>query len=188
MKPALLFFGLAAFVALTQVPELNRDSVFDSIDGFVTTVKAFQPAATNGKLASLFTIPEMGAENRGKAVAALAIESCEIIWSDDKSALLFATAKPPTVGTDSHIGVLFLLVHQRDSWRIADLLRFTAIGKDAGLSAKLTAFAGSGRQLGSEGFDPVVTVNESQGGRGYAYETCASYKFAGSKLKRFDLE
>jgi len=77
---------------------------------------------------------------------------------------------------------------QRDGWRIADLLRFSAIGKDAGLSATLTAFAGSGRQLGSEGFDPVVTVNESQGGRGYAYEGCASYKFVGSKLKRFDLE
>jgi hypothetical protein len=188
VKPALLFFGLVAFVELTEGSELNRDSVFDSVEGFVTTVKTFQPAATKGKLASLFTIPEMGAENRGKPVAALAIESCDTIWSDDKSALLFATAKPPTVGTDSHIGVLFLLVHQRDGWRIADLLRFTAIGKDAGVHAKLTAFAAIERQLGSEGFDPVVTINEQQGGRGYAYETCASYKFAGSKLKRLQLE
>jgi hypothetical protein len=96
--------------------------------------------------------------------------------------LLFATAKPPTVGTDSHIGVLFLFVHPRDGWRIADLLRFTAVRKDSGLSAKLTAFADIERQLGSGGFDPVVTVRESQGGRGNAYETYASYKFAGSKL------
>lgn len=72
-------------------------------------MKAFQPAATKGKLASLFTIAEMGVENRGKPVVALGVESCDTIWSDDKSALLFATAKPPTVGTDSHIGVLFLL-------------------------------------------------------------------------------
>src|SRR5207248_10544457 len=43
-------------------------------------------------------IPEIGAESRGKPVAALAIESCDTIWSDDKSALLFATAKPPRSG------------------------------------------------------------------------------------------
>ena len=188
MKTTLLFFGLAAFVAVAEGSELNRDSVFDSVDGFVTAFKAFQPAGTKGKLASLFTIPEMGEENRGKPIAAPAIESCELIWSDDKSAFLFATANPPTVATDSRIGVLFLLVHQRDGWWIADLLRFTATGKDAGVSAKLTAFAGSGYQFGSEGFAPVVTVNESHGGRGYAYETCASYKFADAKLKRFELE
>ncbi|MFL6597702.1 MAG: hypothetical protein ACJ8KF_07020 [Chthoniobacterales bacterium] len=188
MKPELLFVGLAAFAALTEGSELNRDSVFDSVDGFVTTMKAFQPGATKGKLAFLFTIPEIGAESRGKPVAALAIESCDTIWSDDKSALLFATAKPPTVGTDSHIGVLFLLVHQRDGWRIDDLMRFTAMEKDSGLSAKPTASAAIAHQLGSEGFDPVIMVNKHQGGRGYAYEICASYEIAGSKLKRFDLE
>ena len=92
------------------------------------------------------------------------------------------------VGTDSHIGVLFLLVHQLHGWRIADFLRFTATGKDAGLSAKQTAFAGGGGELSSEGFAPVVTVNEFQGGRGYSYETCASYTFAGSKLKHLELK
>ena len=188
MKTALLFFSVTAFVAATEGSELSCDSVFDSIDKFVTAVKAFQPAASKGKLSALFTISDRGEDEQGESVSALAIESCDTIWSDDKSALLFATAKPPTIATHSVIGVLFLLLHQRDGWRIADLLRFSAIGKDAGLSAKLTAFAGSGLQLGSEGFDPVVTVNESQGGRGYAYETCASYKFVGSKLECFDLE
>ena len=71
---------------------------------------------------------------------------------------------------------------------IADLRRFAAIGKEAEVSAELTAFAGSGRQLGSEGFAPVVTVKESHGGRGYAYQTYASYKPTGSKLKRLELE
>jgi len=102
--------------------------------------------------------------------------------------LLFATANPPTVGTYSNIEVLFLLVHQRDGWRIADFLRFMATGKDSALSAKQTAFAGGGGQLSSEGFHPVVTVSELQGGRGYSYETCASYTFARSKLKRLELE
>ena len=96
--------------------------------------------------------------------------------------MLFATAKPPTVGTDSHIGVLFLLVNQRDGWRIDDLLRFTAMGKDSGLSAKLTASAAIARQLGSEGFDSVIMVYKHQGGRGYAYEICTSYKLQGRSL------
>jgi hypothetical protein len=43
-----LFFGLAAFVAVTEGSELNRESVFDSIDEFVTAVKAFQPAVSKG--------------------------------------------------------------------------------------------------------------------------------------------
>ena len=188
MKTALLFFGLAAFVAVTEGSELNRESVFDSVDGFVTAIKAFQPAVSKGKLAEVFTISDRGDDEERTSVTATVVEACDNIWSDEKAALLFASAKPPTVATDSHIGVLFLLVRRRDNWRIADLLRFTAIGKDAGVSAKLTAFAGSGRQLGSEGFDPVVRVNESHGGRGYAYDTCASYKLAGSKLKRLELE
>ena len=128
----------------------------------------------------------MGADKRGKPITAPSIESCDTIWSDEKSALPFATAKPATVGTHSHIGVLFLLIHHHDGCRIAGLLRFTAMGKDSGLSAKLTAFAAI--KLSSDGFEPVVTVNESQGDRGYSYEICASYKFTGSKLKRVDLQ
>ena len=188
VKMMTLFFALAAFVSALEGSELNRESVFDSVEEFVTAMKTFQPAASKGELASLFKTPEMGEENHGKSVAPLVIQSCEPIWSDDKTALLFATANPPTIATPSSIGVLFLLVRQRGQWRIADLLRFTATGKEAEVSAEQTAFAGSGRQLGSEGFRPVVTVKESQGGRGYAYNTCASYTFARSKLKRLELE
>ena len=92
---------------------MHRESVFDSIDEFVTAVKAFQPGASKAKLAAVFTISDRDDEQRN-SVTATAIESCDNIWSDEKSALLFATAKPSTVATDSHIGVLFLLVHQRD--------------------------------------------------------------------------
>ena len=125
----ILFIALATLVIAAEKSELNRKSLFDSVDGFVTAMKAFQPVASKGELASLFTMTEMGEENRGKAIAAPVIESCAIIWSDDKSALLFATANPPTVATHSNIGVLFLLIHRRDGWQIADLLRFIATGK-----------------------------------------------------------
>jgi hypothetical protein len=188
VKMTILFFALAAFVSATEGSELNHESVFDSVDAFVATVKAFQPAASRGDLSSLFTISDRDLDEHCTSVTALAIESCATIWADDKSALLFATANPPTIATHSSIGVLFLLVRQRDHWQIADLLRFTATGKEAEVSAEQTAFAGSGRQLGCEGFAPVITVKESQGGRGYAYRTCASYTFARSKLKRLELQ
>ena len=57
--------------------------------------------------------------------------------------------------------------------RLADRRPCAVCGnwKYAGLAAELTALVGSGRQLGTEGFDPVVTVKESQGGCGYAYDT-----------------
>jgi hypothetical protein len=188
LKTTSLSFALAALVLRTDASELNRESVFDSVEGFVTAVKAFQPAASKRDLSSLFMIPEMGEDNHGKPITAPAIQSCDTIWSDDKSALLIAIANPPTVATHSSIGVLFLLVRQREHWQIADLLRFTAIGKEAEVSAKLTAGADTDYRLGSEGFALVVSVKESHGGRGYAYQTYASYTFAASKLKRFELE
>ena len=150
-------------------------------------MNAFQPAATKGKLAFLFTIAEIGAESRGKPVAALAIESCDTIWSDDKSALLFATAKPPRSG---RILILEFCFYSFTSATVGGLTTLCVLRqwRKTQDSAKLTASAAIAHQLGSEGFDPVIMVNKHQGGRGYAYEICASYKIAGSKLKCFDLE
>ena len=147
----ILFFALAAFVFATEGSQLNRESVFDSVDAFVAAVKAFQPAASKGGLASLFTIPEMGHENHGKPIAASAIQSCEPIWSDDKSALLFAAANPPTVGTYSNIGVLFLLVHQRDGWRIADFFALYGNRKRLSTFRKTNSLCGRWRSTQQRG-------------------------------------
>jgi len=84
--------------------------------------------------------------------------------------------------------VLFLLVQQRGQWRIGDLLRFTATGKEAEVSAQLTAGTGSGYHPGGDGMAPVITIKESNGGRGYAYQVYASYSPEGNKLKRLDLK
>jgi len=84
--------------------------------------------------------------------------------------------------------VLFLLERTKNSWRIADSQRFTASGKDAEVSAELTAGTGGGYHLDSDHTKPVVTVKESHGGRGYAYQLSASYTFNASKLKPLKLE
>jgi hypothetical protein len=62
VKTAILFIALAGLVLATEESELNRKSVFDSVDRFVIAIKAFQPSASKAELASLFTIPEMGTE------------------------------------------------------------------------------------------------------------------------------
>jgi hypothetical protein len=46
VKRTVLFFALAAVIGVIEGSELNRESVFDSVDGFVTALKAFQPVAT----------------------------------------------------------------------------------------------------------------------------------------------
>jgi hypothetical protein len=56
------------------------------------------------------------------------------------------------------------------------------------VSAELTASTSGGYHLGSDDMKPVVTVKESQGGRGYAYRLSASYTVKASKLERFELK
>src|SRR5207247_3820596 len=111
-----LFIAIVTVVLATEKSELNRKSMCDSVDGFITAMKTFQPSASKGDLSLLFTISDRDEDEHPKPVSALAIESCDTIWSDDNSALLFATANPPTIATHSSIGVLFLLVRQRGHW------------------------------------------------------------------------
>jgi hypothetical protein len=188
VKRTIVAFALCVGLCSSDAAEFTRQSAFDSVESFVTAAKAFQPAAAKGELSSLFIIPEMGETNHGKPISASTIQSCDVIWSDDAAALLIAIASPPTEATRSCVGVLFLLVRRNKSWRIADLLRFTATGKEAEVSAELTAGTGTGYHVGAEGMSPVVTVKESHGGRGYAYQIYASYTFSASKLKRLELK
>lgn len=191
VKTAFLALALGASILRADAGDFARSSAFDSVEAFVAAAKAFQPATTKSDLSALFTVRELGEPEdpkTGTPIAATRIESSVALWANDSQALVFATADPPTSATHSAVGVLFLLSHNHKSWRIADSQRFAATGKDAGVSAELTADTGTGYDLGKERMDPVVTVKESQGGRGYAYQISASYTLNGSKLKRLELK
>jgi hypothetical protein len=191
VRTAFLALAIAAFLLAARAGDLTRSSVFESVEAFVTAATAFQPATTKSDLSALFTVPELGQpedSKTGKPIAAKSIKASTALWSNDSHALVFITADPPTDATRSAVGVLFLLSHTNKSWRIADSQRFTATGKYGGVSAELTAGTGSGYHLGSDGMRPVVTVKESHGGRGYAYQAYASYTFNGSKLRRLELK
>ncbi|MCW1924652.1 hypothetical protein OKA05_18955 [Luteolibacter arcticus] len=185
-------FLLGALLSSADAGEFSRKAPFESVEDFVEAAKGFQPAASGSDLSVLFTVPELGQSEDpqdGKPVLAKTIESCEAVWANDSHALVFVKALPPTEATRSVTGVLFLLQRTGDSWHISDSRQFTATGKDAGISAKLTAATGSGPdRLGTEGFPPVVTIAESQGGRGYSYDLSASYTLRASKLERLDLK
>ena len=127
-----------------------------------------------------------GSRNR-QPVAAKAISSCDVLWSDETHAMVLVSAEPPIVATKAVVGVLFFLARDHGHWKIADQVRFVATGKYAEVSAELTAGVGSGYQLGSENMNPVITVKESQGGR-VTHDLSGSYTFAGRKLKRLELK
>lgn len=187
----LSLFCVVAFVVSAHASEFTRASSFDSVAAFVAAAKAFRPAESKTDLAPLFTMAEMGQpedSRTGKPVAPERLDSCEAVWEGATHALVFAVATPKTEATPSSVGVLFLLSQSRHRWSISDLHRFTATGKYAGVTCELTADVGSGYQLGEEGMRPIVTIKESQGGRGYGYQLSASYTFADARLKRLDLE
>ena len=139
----------------------------------------------------MFTMPELGQSEdprTGKPVVPARLDLCSALWAGESEALVFATAKPNTEATNSVVGVLFLLSRTKDHWTIADTLRFTATGKDANVTAELTAGAGAGYRLGTAGMRPIITIRESHGGRGYGYQLSASFAVDAKKLKRLELE
>lgn len=188
---ALVLGVLNACIISAHADDFARATRFESVGAFVAAASAFHPAAAKTDLAALFTVREPGQSDEpktGTRVPATSVHTAASLWSDASHALVFATAMPPTEATHSAVGVLFLLSRGDRFWQIADLQRFTATGKYADVSAELTAGTGSGYQLGNEGMMPIVTVKESQGGRGYGYQISASYTFGGSKLKRMTPE
>jgi len=180
-RTTLLSFGLAAITLHSSAADFTRASAFDSVAAFVTAAKTFQPATTKSDLSAIFTARELGQledPKTGTLVTAPKIQSSTALWSNDTQALVFVTAAPPTDATHSSIGALFRLAREHGSWRLADILRFSATGKYAGVSAELT----------SDGRPPVITIKESHGGRGSSYRSSASYTLEASKFKRLELE
>ena len=187
----LTLFCCVGFLASAHASEFTRTSSFDSVAAFVAAAKAFRPAESKTDLARFFTIAEMGQPDdpkTGRPVVPETLDSCEAIWEGATHALVFAVATPKTQATRSAVGVLFLLSKSHQRWRICDSHRFTATGKYAGVTCELTADAGTGYQLDKEGMRSVVTIKESQGGRGYQYLLSASYAVTANRLERLNLE
>lgn len=186
-----ILLRLAAWALLTlplRGADFSRQAEFATIEDFVTAAKAFHPDAAKSDLAALFSVAEPGEANHGKPAVAASIRSCDTIWSGRNGAVVLVVAAPPTEATRSEIGLLIALVQKGNQWRIGDLHRFVTFGKEASVSAELTAGTGTGYELGEEGMSPIVAVKECHGGRGYAYQVFASYKFVDGRLPRLDLE
>jgi len=180
---------LAAQAGATTSAALDRESRFDSIAGFVDAIKAFEPAQASSWMAYQFSAVELGQpeeESTGSIVRAPHVLSCATLWNNEDTAVVFATAEPPTSATRSTVGVLFLLHSYDKKWRIVDEKKFTAAGRFASVDGKLTAGADSDRALDPEGV--VITVTESHGGAGLSYQLSSSFRISGASLVRADLE
>lgn len=186
MKTTFLALIISVFVMRAVAGEFARSSTFESVDSFVTAASKFLPRTTKSDLSPLFTV-RIRENPPNPPVTATGIQSSSLLWSGESSALVFVTAIPPTddeIGMPSAVGILFLLSRHKTKWHIADLKRFTAVGKYAGVSAELT----TGDDWENPVRHPIITIKETQGGRGYSYELSASYHFNGSTIKRLKLE
>ena len=65
---------------------------------------------------------------------------------------------------------------------------YNEIGKYAEVSAKLTAASDNGGPEMQASPPPVITITESQGGRGYSCQESASYEIRKGKIKLKKLE
>jgi hypothetical protein len=185
VRTTFLILAFAAFALRTLASEFTRWSDFDSVAAFVSSARAFKPATTKSDLAALFTVRDGGQPEDPKTstpISAVSVERCDVLWSREASAVVFATANPPTQATKSAVGILFLLCRVHDRWQIAQYVQFTASGKYAEVTATVTGDSATG------GPQPYFTVTESQGGRGYSYQLSGTYTVDGPRLKRIELE
>jgi len=187
MKLILRILLLLTVVTRAGAADFGYWNNFKSTEEFVAALSNFHPVSSPGDLASLFTVRELGQPDdsaTGVPVPATKIASCKLLWSDSSHALVFATASPQTEATRSVVGVIFLLRQIHDAWQVVDHHRFVATGKYADVTARLTSGADSDKTPDGE---PLVTVTESQGGRGYAGELSATYTIANDRIERVDL-
>jgi hypothetical protein len=188
MKSALQVLVLLVISVQAEAADLNYWSDFKSVDAFVSAIQSFHPVSSPGDLATLFTVRELGQPDdpkTGKPVPATDISSCKLLWSDSSQALVLAIASPKTEAARSAAGVMFLLHRIQGCWQNVDHRHFTAVGKYADVTAKVSNFGYSDKPPDGP---PLVTITESQGGRGYSYELSATYTIKGNRLERMDLE
>lgn len=184
-----IYFAVSGFSLFAN--NLSQGAHFDSVDGFVQKLKAFQPTKSKSDLTTLFTVKALGQPEdpqTGKPVAAQGIDSVEVLWSDDSAAFVFAKASPKTEATRSVVGVLFFLKKEDHHWRIADHQRFTAFGKYSDIIPKQDASVGTGSHLSLGWMRPMISVKEWQGGRGYGYAICATYTVKANRIQQVTME
>ncbi len=184
----LILLGMHAVVL--HAADLSQEAAYHSLEEFVNSAKAFRPSLSKGEFQKFFSIPELGeiAQEEIRPVRiADSVMACETVWSVDRAAVVFVTARPPTEATPSEIGLLIYVERAVTGWKIKDVSRFIATGKYARITAELTAAGGSGSAPSTVSAPPIVTVKEFQGGRGQSFDLSASYTVKAQKIVRLDL-
>jgi hypothetical protein len=173
---------------LVHGADFSIESAFPTLEAIQSALKGYTPLISSSALRSDFSLPEPGeisvGETRPTRTATSLVE-CVQLWVGDESALIYASARPPTEATPSEIGVVFFIVRQGGSWRVADRQRFVAFGKYARVVAEITS---AGHKPEVNPFPPIFTIKEFQGGRGYSYDLSASYTIKDRKITRHDLQ
>lgn len=176
MRIAILFFALGMFLLQASGEEFSRSGKFESMESFVAVLKTLTPDSEKGEISSIFAIKDEDSESK-ELVFPTGVDSGEVLDANDSSALVLAKAQMPTVANRAVVAIIFLLKREKESWQIADMLRFQATGKYAKITVELTSTK-----------PRSVTVTETQGGRLYCYAVSGSFECSEGKFKRLDLK
>ena len=167
--------------------DFSRQSIFTSLQDFVTRASHFKPGENPGYMGYLFASPEQGQPEdpaTGRMVVADTIDKAVVVWQNPDRAAIFISANPKTEATHSTVGALMLLSKVGPGqWRISAIKTWQASGLDCAVDCKLTAEARPSDALGSEASPVVLTVTAIQGGRGYSFSTSSSYQILGDKIR-----
>ena len=178
MKYPLLLFCLFLGVSLNAqttnvptVPAFSGTSRFTSLSQFEQSVRNFEPSKEKNNWAYLFSAAEVGEPDdpeTGTIVIAPHISDVKLIWNNDDTAVVFATANPPTNAARSEIGVVILLTRVKNQWSISDYLKYTGIGHYSDVTCELATSVGSGNKL-DQANDVFLTIKITEGGRGLSH-------------------
>ena len=179
--------GVLVALALRAVAaEPTLGSMTDTPEAFVAAMKSFQPSTTKSWLGYLFSMAD--SDGHEGQVHPKQISTCDLLWADERNALVFATVRSEDLATR---GVLFYLhcTDQKKPWSIQAHREFTAFGSNAALHAVLSNETTNNQyRLGRDGLEPIITIKKSEGGRGYCATASASYTIDHNELRRVDLE
>lgn len=162
---------------------LNRLSTFKSSGEFVESLRRLEPEKQPNIYSRTFGIEDFGEGGRDALILPTKIESVTELWRNNDHALVFATARPPTQASTSEVGVLIVLTHVNDSWRLQSYKRYETIGKYAKIECEITSAGDKPTERGHDDAPAILTFRRSSGGRGASESTSWSLIFTGGTLK-----
>ncbi len=161
----------------------DRFTTFKSSEDFIASLKALRPQKESNVYSRALSIEDFGEGGLDALIVPEKVESVTEVWRGTHYALVFATARPKTGGSQSEAAILIILLRDGNgSWRFSDMRRYQTIGKYAEITCELTSAGYKEYVPGQSDFPATVTFKRHSGGRGASESTAWSLLFQDGAL------